>query len=161
MRSLVLQHGFGLVEIVVVAGIVSTVFVGMFQLVILATRPIASSTREAEATYLAEEALEAVRALRNENWTDNITPLSNGTTYYPTLISNRWTLSTTNTGPVQGLYAQTVVLGAAYRDGNDNISPTGTLDENTKKVTATVTWTEHGQTKNVTLETYITNFFAT
>jgi len=45
------------------------------------------------------------------------------------------------------------------RDGNDDIVASGgTPDPNTKKVTATVSWTESTQSKQVVLTTYITNF---
>lgn len=154
-------RGFGVVEIVVVAGLASVALVSILQLAVVVNRPIAAGVREAEATYLAEEALEAVRVVRNESWTDNIDPLANDTTYYPIIASSAWTLTTTDPGPLQARYTRTVTFGEVYRDDDDNISDTGELDPKTRKVTATVSWTEHGQSKNVTLETYITNFLNT
>lgn len=153
--------GFGIIEIAVVAGIVSVVFLGMFQLAIVANRPVAGSARETEATYLAEEGIEAVRVLRNEGWDSHITTISNTTNYYPTISANRWTLNTIDPGAINGTYTRVIVLSAVYRDTDDNISSTGTLDANTRKVTSTVTWNEHGIIRSVVLETYITNFFDT
>lgn len=152
------QQGVGVVEIVVVSGIASLVFAGILQLVVLTNRPVEAGIRKAEATYLAEEGIEAVKALRNEGWSTNITSLSNGTTYYPTIVSSAWTLSTTDPGIINNIYARTVVLEAVYRDGNDDIASSGTLDPKTRKITSTVTWNEHGATESVVLETYITNF---
>jgi type II secretory pathway pseudopilin PulG len=155
------NRGIGVVEIVVVVGIAGIIMLSIFQLVVVATRPISVSTREAEATYLAEEALEAVRLLRNESWTDKIASLTDSTTYYPVIVASAWTLTTTNPGPLNGTYTRTIVIRTAVRDSSDNISTTGTSDPKTKRVTATVSWLEHGQAKSVILETYITNFLGT
>lgn len=152
------SRGFGLVEIIVVAAIVGTAFVSLYELFVLSSRPISTSKNQTEAVYLMEEAIEAVRVLRNNSWTDNIATLENGTTYYPTVANDQWTLSTINPGPVNGLYTRTIVVNATLRDANDNISSSGTLDPNTKKLTATVTWPERGELRTVTVETYITNY---
>lgn len=155
------SRGFGTVEIMVVAAIIGITFASLYQLFIVASRPIRASARETEATYLAEEGIEATRILRNNGWTSNIAPLSTATTYYPTLSGGTWTLSSTDPGPINGAYTRTVVLDEAYRDANDDITTvTGTLDPDTKKITSTVSWSERGTSKNVVIETYITNFFA-
>lgn len=153
-----LQNGFSVVEIVVVAGIISLVFLSISQLMVVATRPVAAASRHAHATYLAEEAVEAVRSMRNEGWTSTIAPLTTGTTYYPLLSAGRWSLSVTNPGALDGTFQRTVVLQPVYRDGDDNISATGTLDPNTMNIVVTVSWAEHQQNKTVTIETYLTNF---
>lgn len=155
------SRGIGVVEIVVVVGIVSIIVLSIFQLVVVATRPIAFGSRQAEATYLAEEGIEAVRLLRNESWTTKIATLTDSATYYPVLVSNAWTLASTNPGPINGTYTRTIVVSTAVRDGSDDISSTGTPDPKTKKVTATVSWVEHGQNQSVILETYLTNFLGT
>lgn len=159
MKHVRYSRGIGVIEIVVVAGIISTVFLSISQLLVLATRPIAAGAREAQAMFLAEEAIEAVRTLRNVDWTDNIASLTNDTPYYPLLAGDNWSLTTSNPGVIDNTYTRTVVVSAVYRDGDDNISTSsGTLDEKTRKVTATVSWSERGQSKSVVLETYITNF---
>lgn len=151
--------GFGIIEMMVVVAIVGTAFASLYQLFVLTTRPIHASVRETEAVYLAEEAIEATRILRNNSWTDNIATLTNGTTYYPQISSGTWTLSASNPGLINNLYSRTVVIAAVYRNTNDDIvTSTGTLDQNTKRVTATVVWAERGKSKQFVLETYITNF---
>ncbi len=153
------EQGIGAVEMMVVVAIVGIAFAGLFQLFVLSTRPIHASARETEAVYLAEEAIEAVRILRNNGWAANIATLTNGATYYPTLSGGTWTLSSTNPGLINNLYTRTVVVRAVNRDSSDNITPSGgTLDPNTKKITATVTWSERASTKNIVVETYLTNF---
>jgi len=150
--------GIGIVEIVVVIGIIGIALVGMIQTVVLVSRPFAADARQTQASYLAQEGIEAVRLVRDANWTNNIASLANNTTYYPTLTANVWTLSTSDPGTIDGTYTRTVTLQAVYRDANGNISSSGTLDEKTRKVVSTVSWDEHGQNQSQQLETYITNF---
>jgi hypothetical protein len=130
------------------------------KLLILTLRPVEQSVRQAEASYLNEEAIEAVKVLRNQGWTTHIASLTSGTTYYPVVVSDNWTLSTTNPGEINDIYTRTVVFEDVYRDGNDNIaaSGSGTLDPKTRKITATTTWTDHDVDKELVIETYITNF---
>jgi len=114
--------------------------------------------RTTEATSFAEESIEVVRVLRDENWTTNIAALTSGTTYYPVISTDKWTLTTTNPGVINNLYTRTVVVEDVGRDANhDILSSGGTPDDNTKKVTSTITWTENGRNKQVVLEAYVTN----
>lgn len=155
------KQGFGIIEIIVVAGLVGVVLLGLIQLTVLSTRPIEESVRQAEALYLAEEAIEAVRTLRNESWTNNITTLTHGTIYYPTISGTDWTLTTTDPGAVNGTYTRSLTTSAVYRDANDDIATTGTLDPKTVKITTTVTWSERRSTATTTMATYLTNFNGT
>ena len=152
------EFGFGVIEILIVASIISVAFIGIVQLSVLSIRPIDASVRQAEAVALAEEAIEAVRVLRNESWSGNVVPLSDSTTYYPVISSGNWTLTATDPGPIRGTYTRGIVLSPVYRDGNDNISDSGTLDSETRKITATTTWSERGSDRTIVLETYLTNF---
>ena len=155
------KNGYGVIEVTVAAGLASVIALSIFQLVVATGRPVSAGARQTEATYLAEEALEAVRVLRNDSWSNEIAPLSNNTVYYPVKIATDWTLTTTPPAPINSLYTRTIQLQAVYRDANDDISASGTLDPKTRKVTATVTWPERGQAKTITLDTYLTNFLGT
>jgi len=150
--------GFAVLEIVVAAGIISIVLLGILQLVSQSIQPINTSVRQAQAVFLAEEAIEVVKVLRNEGWKSNIATLTNSATYYPTISANNWTLSATDPGPINGIHTRTVVLDAVYRDGSSDISSSGTLDDNTKKITATITWSERNQSRSFVISSYLTNF---
>lgn len=152
------SQGVALVEIVIVAAIVGTVFVAIAQVMILSVRPIGASTSQTEAIFLAEEAIEAVRVMRNESWSTNIDSLANGTTYYPVVTAGNWTLSTAPPGPINNLFTRTVVLSAVDRDTNDDIIDVGTLDTGTRKITATVAWTERTRNYSIVIDAYITDF---
>ena len=153
------SKGVGLVEILIVLAVVGVGFLAIISFLIFSRGVTFQVARNTEAVALAEEAMEAVRGMRDEGWTVNIAPLTSGATYYPVVAADKWTLSSTDPGPISNLYTRTVVVEDVGRDGNDDIVASGgTPDPNTKKVTATVSWTESTQSKQVVLTTYITNF---
>jgi len=152
------KRGFGLIEILVVSAIIAIGFLAIISFLVFSRGVTFQSGRNAKATALAEEGIEAVRKIRAEGWTTNIAPLTTSATYYPVLVSSSWTLSASNPGLIDNLYARTVILEAVYRDGNDDIAASGALDPNSKKLIVTVSWTENSQSKSVQLTTYITNF---
>ena len=152
--------GFGLIEILIVVGIMGIAFVGLVAFLINSSGIIFRVTRNTEAVALAEEGIEGVRSLRDDGWTTNITTLTENATYYPVISANEWTLTNTNTGTVNNLYTRTVVIAGVNRDVNDDIAVAGTDDPNTKEVTVKVTWKEGQDVQDVTIVTYITNFLA-
>lgn len=153
------SKGVGLVEILIVLAVIGIGFLAIISFLIFSRGVTFQVGRNTEAVTLAEEGIEAVRSIRDEDWTTNIASLTSGTTYYPVISGDKWTLSTTDPGPISNLYTRTVVVEDVGRDGNDDIlSSGGTPDPNTKKVTATLSWTEATQSKQVVLTTYITNF---
>ena len=152
--------GFGLIEILIVVGIMGIAFVGLVDFLINSSGIIFRVTRNTEAVALAEEGIEGVRSLRDDGWTTNITTLTENATYYPVISANKWTLTNTNPGTVNNLYTRTVVIAGVNRDVNDDIAVAGTDDPNTKEVTVKVTWKEGQDVQDVTIVTYITNFLA-
>lgn len=152
--------GFGLIEILIVVGIMGIAFVGLVAFLINSSGIIFRVTRNTEAVALAEEGIEGVRSLRDDGWTTNITTLTENATYYPVISANKWTLTNTNPGTVNNLYTRTVVIAGVNRDVNDDIAVAGTDDPNTKEVTVKVTWKEGQDVQDVTIVTYITNFLA-
>jgi prepilin-type N-terminal cleavage/methylation domain-containing protein len=152
------KKGFGLIEILIVLGVIGIAFVALVAFLINSSGTIFRVTRNTEAVSLAEEAIEGVRSLRDESWTTNIATLVEGTTYYPVISGNKWTLTTTDPGVVNNLYTRIVVIEGVNRDVNDDIAVAGTDDPNTKQVTVTVNWSETQSSQNVTIDTYVTNF---
>lgn len=151
------QKGFGLIEIIVSAAIITISFVAILSFILFSREATLRAQRSTEALSLAEEALEVTRKIRDDGWTANIASKTAGTTYYPTVSGNSWVLQTTNPSPTS-YYTTTIVFSNTSRDASDNIVTSGgTNDPDTKKVVATVSWSDPG-TKNVTLTSYITNF---
>ena len=154
MVNTVNKKGFGLVEIVIVTAIVTLSLAGFLQAGIIAIRLLQAEKETLEASLLAEEAVEAIRALRDESWANNIATLTTGVTYYPIIENGKWKFSTYDPGVINGKYRRTVVLNGVFRNASDQIASSGTSDSGTLKVTSTVTW--GGKTS--TLTTYITDF---
>ncbi|MCH8821839.1 type II secretion system protein [Patescibacteria group bacterium] len=152
------QKGFGLIEILIVGSVIGIGFVGLVAFLVNSSGTTFKITRNTEAVSLAKEGMEAVRNMRDESWKLNIKDLLTSTTYYPEISGNKWTLTTTAPPLINGLYTRTVLIDSVDRDVNADIVPSGTLDDNTKRITVTVTWKENQKTEDVTIETYITNF---
>ena len=142
-----------LVEVLLAVFIVTVALVGASVAVSASIETSRLSLRETQATYLLAEGAEAVRMVRDNNWT-TFAALTLGTTYYPT-YSSGWALSTTpNT--VDG-FTRTVVFSAAYRDSNDDLATSGTLDPRSKKVTVTVSWDGGASSKSISF--YLMDIF--
>ena len=151
------NQGFGLIEIIITATIIVISFTAFLSFILFSRNATLRVQRNTEAVSSAEESIEVVRKLKDDGWTANIVPLVAGTTYYPKLTGNTWTLVTTNPSPTS-YYTPTLVFSSVSRDSNSIIVPSGgvTAEPNMRKVVAPVTWNDSG-TKNVQLTTYIAN----
>ena len=153
------NSGLGMIEMVVVIAIIFTVLVGLLRLVTLEMRVQIFAQEETAAYILAREALEAVRNVRDEDWS-NISALTYDTRYYPEIVSNAWSLGSSNPGPV-GIYTQWIEVHEVFRDASDDIATSGSADADTVRLTAHIMWTRiGGASRTIELETYITNWQA-
>ncbi|MEN9647512.1 MAG: hypothetical protein RLY57_316 [Candidatus Parcubacteria bacterium] len=154
------KKGFGLVEVVIAAGIISAVIGALIATTNTFFKSSRSTTSDVKAGYLLEEGVEALKVMRDGGYTANISSLSNNTSYYFSWNGTTWTANTSTTS-IDSVFYRTVKLGAAYRDGNSDLANSGTLDANTRKATVTVTWFDPGKkaTSTKTLVTYISNIF--
>ncbi|MDP2671168.1 MAG: type II secretion system protein [bacterium] len=151
------EKGFALLEILIALVVITISFLAGVSFLFFARQASSKAIQKTEAVSLAEEALEAVRNLRDESWSGNIEALAAGTTYYPTLSAGKWTLSTTNPSS-SSTYTTTVVFSLVNRDASANISAVGSNDPNTRKIVASVSWKEANTTETVALTAYVTNF---
>ncbi len=153
------QRGFGVVEVLVAAVIVSLVLVGLHSAAVQSLRLIRLSTERTQAAFLLEETVEALRALRDDSWSSNIDSLSVGTDYYLEWNGGVWVVTTTNIF-IDDVFERKFVLEDVNRDANDDIVPSGTLDSGTKLITVTVAWRTNSATTTQTVSTYITDMFS-
>lgn len=150
------KRGFGLIEIIITATIITIAFVGFVSFILFSRSATLKAQRNTEAVSLAEEAIEVVRKMRDDTWA-NISSKTAGTTYYPNISSGAWVLQTSNPNS-NSYYTTRIVFSDVNRDGNSNIVTSGgTNDADTKKLDVTVSWNDSG-TKSVKITTYITNF---
>ena len=158
MKNNFFKKGFLTVELVLGVTIAVVVIVSIFNLMQISLRISNDSVDKTVSAYLVEEGAEAMKILRDNNWS-NISSLSSGTTYYLNFSSNTW--STTTTANTIGKFTRRVSVSDVYRDSNDDISSSGTLDSGTKEVTIEVSWTNSvGSTKTETVTFYITDLYS-
>ena len=153
------RGGFGLVEIVIGSAIISLALLGVLSVAVNSVRVSEYSLREAQAGYLLLDGGEAVRSMRDISWA-NISGLSTTTTYYLTFSTSTATsrFATTSTNIfVDGIFERSFTTKDVFRDGSDNISPTGTYDAGIRKIKMNVSWWNRGATTTKSAEFYLTN----
>lgn len=130
--------GFSLVEVLLTAAIFSTLIVALIGVLSLGEEASALGGKRSQAVLLSEEGLEAVRNIRDENFSN----LVDGS-YGLIKVANQWTLDVTP--DINGIFTRTI-----------NIS---TIDVNTKLIISSVDWQQNLQrTGNIVLTTYLTNW---
>ncbi|TSC67796.1 MAG: Uncharacterized protein G01um101472_305 [Parcubacteria group bacterium Gr01-1014_72] len=150
--------GFSLLEVVIGTAITLFSIIGIAAAYNMYLATSVRATVLIQETYLLEEGVEAVRLMRDFGWTANISALTPGTPYYFEWNGTRFVASVTNT-LIDGVFERRFVLDNVYRDANDSIAPSGTLDPNTKRVTVSVAREGPNGTVTKSLSTYLTNLF--
>lgn len=155
------NSGFSLVEVLVACAIISVM---IFALMSAAQKGILLSSnalKQTQASLLLEEGAEAVKSIRDANWT-SISNVTLDTTYYLSYNTNTnlWSLSTTPTALIDTIFTRTVTLSQVFRDANDDIASSGTVDTHIKKVTINTSWTaSDGTTFSKNLSFYLADIF--
>lgn len=153
--------GFGLIEIVVAVSIISATLYALIVTTRVAFKIVSQNSVRIQAEFLAEEAIEAVRSLRDTSWSGNISTRTSEFLYYPkfSAITSAWTLESSSPGLIDNTFTQIVILGDVYRDANADITASTTsgaqLDSGTRLVKARVIWND----ELLEISTYITNVF--
>lgn len=148
------QSGFIFLEILIATALTGIVFITLLGIGFLILNVSNSIQKTASADSLAKEELEAARSFRDGTTWTNFKNVSFGgqNTYYFTLTGNQWTR---NLGTETiGIFTRNVIFNQVYRDSNGNIASSGTLDNETIKITATVNWSG----KTLQTITYLTNW---
>ena len=158
------RGGFGLVEIVVGAGIIGLVLFSLAEVSRFVFRAVDESNLKTRSIFLAEEGMEAVRYLRDAGWAADIAPLVLDADYYLTFSGGGWQLVSSATPLIDGVFERKIRFSSVYRSSvNDKIVAAGSggavLDPSAKKVEVKVSWTNRGRENVTTLPTYLTNLF--
>jgi type II secretory pathway pseudopilin PulG len=150
------NKGFSVIEVVIVCSILSICVFALMSSSAKSIQVSNQSLRQAQATLLIEEGVEAVKTIRDNAWT-NISNLTNNTNYYLS-FNNTWSLATTpNT--IDGIFTRNIVFYPVYRDGDYNIASSGTLDQGIKKATVTVLFNNSSGVVSKSLSFYVSNIF--
>lgn len=155
------QYGFGLVEVLVAVSIIAITSVSIFNVYTAYLRAELNNVKTVKAAFLMEEGLEVVRLLRDTSWSSYIAPITASTTLYLNWTGSAWQ-STTTPQMIDSRYERTVVFASVYRDANNRIAESGTLDPNTRSFTVTVAWPDDNTALSTTtkqISSYITNLY--
>ena len=153
--------GSGLVEILVAVSIFSIVLGSLITASNMYLSGAEENLKSTKGVYIAEEGMEAVKIMRDNDW-GNITTLTDNTNYYlyfdtSSSTNNIWK-ATSTTSFIDSVFIRILKVNAVYRDLNGRIVESGgTLDSNTKKVSVSVSWPSKSTTTIKTLSTYIAN----
>lgn len=148
------NSGLALVEVLIATAIVLAFLLALFTVNNLYLKTAFSNTGSVKATFLAEESLEVMRFLRDLSW-DNISVLTPGANYHLTFESNLWQTTVVNVF-IDNLFERVVTLSEVYRDASgDIVSNGGTLDPDTRLITATVSWKVGSATTTRSVSTYL------
>ena len=154
------QKGILIVEILIAIAIIASISATIFGVVAIYLQTSGAMKETVQANMLAQEAMEATRSFRDgKTWsTDGLGTLSVDPVYYhPIKIGTSvlsWDLALDEEN-IDGFKRKVVFYNVQRDDVNKNIvSEGGTIDPNTKKVVATVSW----KNKNVELVAYLTNW---
>ncbi len=152
--------GMGLIEILVGATIISIGLVGIVQSYNYYVHIALTNTSTIKASYLLEESAEVMRLLRDQSFAGNIASLSTSNSYYLTYstTTNKWATSTVNVF-VDSKFERKITASSVYRDANNDIAASGTLDSNIRLLTATVSWLDGSATTTKSLSLYVTNIY--
>ena len=148
----------GLIELLVAIAIIGLVLTSLAGLGNFILKINQQNKKSVIATFLAQEAIEAVRAAKEENWS-LITGLTADAPYYPAKIGSplKWVL-TAGTETINSFTRQ-IAVSPVYRDVNDDIVTSGgVLDPETKKITATVSWNDNGRNYQTAIVYYLANW---
>lgn len=157
MNNFKKQKGIGIIEVIISLSIIMITFWSFTGIAKYSLKIQEENNSKIEALNLAFESIEATRSIRNESW-DNISSLLTETEYYPIISEDRWIFTSTDPGLIIGKYDRFITAERVYRDANDNISESGTEDDQTRKINSIVEWNDHGQAKQINLSTYLTNW---
>lgn len=141
---------------------ISIMAVALFAISRLSAQYVSFSMGTAQhnmAVKIASEGIEAVRNLRDDSWSSNIASKSIGTAYYAIATSSAWTLASSDSGLIDGVFNRKIFFRTVYRDVNDDIASSGTADANIRKVDSIVSWQDGIDTKTATISTYIANIW--
>lgn len=150
------NSGQSLLEVILALAIFSLIASAMVTMVTGNFVALNQGGEQTEAESLAQEAIEAIRSIRDGAWNELIY-----TTSSASISAGQWVFDGEGTTETIGKYARTISFDDVCRDSNDDIAscPSIYTDVQTKKITATVSWdTGTGKQNSVQQITYLTNW---
>ena len=138
-------RGIGIVEAIVAISVASIAFASLLIAGAYFIRGGLHAADQAQALFLLDESVEAVRFLRDESYATNIAPRIGSGQFYLAASNNRWSATTTS-HLVHGKYTRSITLEAVHRRvSDDDIIPSTSgeakyVDPGTALLTVRVAW---------------------
>ncbi len=158
-----IRNGVSIIELILAIAIFSvislTAITSIFSSVILNQ----TSQKLDEATIYAEEAVEAVKSIKKEEWCGSLRTLTPGETHGLIVNTATGNYELSGTEDIIGDYTRKIQIDNVYRDSNGNITdnPSDLLDPYVKKVIVTVEYNKKStpSEKNIVESvTYLSNW---
>src|SRR5690349_13169200 len=127
-------EGYSIIEIILAIAIFVIISSSAVVAILGALTTIRLTQEQGQATYLANEGMEAIKSIRDQQWASLIP----GNTYGLSKTSGVWSFS--GTSDTNGKYTRSLAVSAVNRSGGAIVTSGGTVDFDTKKVTCTVSW---------------------
>lgn len=163
------NKGISIIELLVASGILTLSLSALLGFLTFTLTTSSFFKQQAEATALAEEALEAMRNFRDgtawnfddpQNQYDGLGQAQTGVAYHVALSGDtppRWQLLLGQ--ETLGIFTRSVTFENVLRDVNGNVvSAGGVQDPDTKRVIVMVLWTERSRPHQIDMVTYLTNW---
>ncbi len=134
------QDGFSVAEVLIAAAVLTVFVASIASALVSLGRNTGASAHKQQAVFLAEEAIEASRNIRDAAFSN----LADGTYGFST-TTNQWNFS--GSSDTNGIFSRQTVVS--------------TINSNQKQITATVSWTDNGAlSRSVSVSAYLTNWQA-
>lgn len=152
---LCLRKGVSLIELLIMIALLAIMLPALSLSLISSREGSVQHEKRMRAASLLQETQEALRTIREEDWTNIAT---NGT-YHPVISGNTWDLAA-GSETIDTITRQ-LTISNVYRDDNSQIVTSGgTLDPSTKKIDITVSWNSpvnNSLTSTLYLSRYLEN----
>jgi len=160
-KTLKTSKGASLIELLIAIAIITTTLVSLLAVFGFSLGIAIEKKHLYQANFLAKETMEGVRNFRdNTEWNENGLGTLNTMTIYNLNKQGsppKWTLAQ-GEKTING-FTQEIIFEDVYRDSNDNIIyQGGILDLDTKKVKASIIWTEKEDIEQIDLWGIFTNW---
>jgi hypothetical protein len=163
------SRGISIIELLVVILILGVGSAGLLSFSVFSLRTASLQKQTIEASFLAQDALEALKNYRDNivwnaddpaNEYDGLGVVATGVPLRVKLSLGtpvRWQLLLGQ--EIIGIYTRDITIGQVRRDGLSNIVESGgTLDADTKKITVKVIWQDRGIARELQAITYLGNW---
>lgn len=153
-----LKRGISIVEIVIASAIIAISVVGIIGAIQVYLKVVYQNTRETQAVLLLDETAEALQYMRDDSFSTHFDSITPGNTYTIFWNASGYELST-STVMLPYEMTRTVVFLEVERDANDQISSSGSVDDDTLKAAITIAWPYKEDLKSITSEMLIHNTY--